>query len=199
VKPLILFVRHGETDANRAGVLVGRSDYGLTAGGRQASRAVGRALAQSGAGKLLSSPLRRAVDSAVVIGKACNLDPEIDERLVEMEYGEWEGRRPRDVAEADWEKWRANVDFRPPGGESLREVFDRVSSFCDDMLDNRSEGIVIAVSHVTPIKAAIAWALQAGPEMTWRMHLSLSSISRIYERDGSPFVVSFNETVPAQS
>jgi len=199
VKPLILFVRHGETDANRAGVLVGRSDYGLTAGGRQASRAVGRALAQSGAGKLLSSPLRRAVDSAVVIGKACNLDPEIDERLVEMEYGEWEGRRPRDVAEADWEKWRANVDFRPPGGESLREVFDRVSSFCDDMLDNRSEGIVIAVSHVTPIKAAIAWALQAGPEMTWRMHLSLSSVSRIYERDGSPFVVSFNETVPAQS
>lgn len=198
MRPLILFVRHGETDANRAGVLVGRSDFGLTAGGRQASRAVGRMLANAGAAKLLASPLRRAIDSAVVIGKACNLDPEIDERLIEMEYGEWEGRRPRDVAKADWEKWRANVDFRPPGGESMREVFDRVTSFCDEMLDQRSDGIVIAVSHVTPIKCAVAWALQAGPEMTWRMHLSLSSISRVYERDGLPFVASFNETAQPQ-
>lgn len=194
-----MFVRHGETDANRAGVLVGRADFGLTAGGRQASRAVGRSLAKVGAAALLSSPLRRSVDSAVVIGKACMLDPEIDERLVEMDYGEWDGRRPRDVADADWERWRANVDFRPPGGESLREVHERVSSFCEEMLDQRSQGTVIAVSHVTPIKCAIAWALNAGPEMTWRMHLSLSSISRVYERDGSPFVVSFNETVQLQS
>lgn len=195
---MILFVRHGETDANRAGVLVGRSEFGLTAGGRQASRAVGRTLARVGAAKLLASPLRRAVDTAVVIGKACNLDPEIDDRLTEMEYGEWEGLRPRDVTAAQWNEWRASPDYRPPGGESMREVFQRVSSLCDELLEQRDQGLVIAVSHVSPIKSAIAWALQAGPDMTWRMHLSLSSISRIYEQDGHPFLVSFNETVQLQ-
>ena len=194
MKPFLIFVRHGETDANRAGVLVGHSDYPLTAGGRQASRASGRALGHLGASQLLSSPLRRAVGTAVVVGKAVNLDPEIDDRLTELDYGEFEGLRPRDVSLEQWAAWRNNLDFRPPGGETMREVSTRVASLCDELLERRAEGPFILVSHVSPIKCAIAWALQCPADITWRMHLSLSSISRIYEREGEPTLLSFNET-----
>ncbi len=196
MKPFLTFVRHGETDANRAGVLVGHSEYKLTAEGRKASRAVGRELGRGGnqASELFTSPLLRAVDTAVLIGKTIALEPEIDERLVEVNYGEYEGRRPRDVPDSEWSAWRSSLDFRPPGGESFREVSARVVDFCNELLDRRDEGPFVAISHVSPIKCAIAWALQLEADVMWRLHLSLSSVSRIYETDGVPHLVSFNET-----
>jgi broad specificity phosphatase PhoE len=53
---------------------------------------------------------------------------------------------------------------------------------------------VVAVSHVTPIKAAVAWALDVGDEVSWRMHLALASITRIELRLGRPCLLSYDET-----
>jgi broad specificity phosphatase PhoE len=53
---------------------------------------------------------------------------------------------------------------------------------------------VVAVTHVTPVKAAVAWALGVGDEIAWRMHLSLASITRLGQRRGRPYLLSFNET-----
>ena len=79
----------------------------------------------------------------------------------------------------------------PPGGESLEVVADRIASFCDEWLDDR---VVVAVSHVSPIKAAAAWALGVDGTVAWRMFLGLASITRVGRGRTSPVLLSFNET-----
>jgi broad specificity phosphatase PhoE len=186
---VIAFVRHGETPPNRAGLLLGRSDAALTDHGRVQSERLAKVLAGSGVERVLTSPLRRARDTAAPIAAACDQAVEVDERLIEIDYGEWEGRPFGDLEPGVVTRWRGDGSFAPPGGESLEVVAERVASFCEEWLDDR---VVVAVSHVSPIKAAVTWALRVGPELAWRMRLDVASITRIAP---GPVLLSFNESV----
>jgi broad specificity phosphatase PhoE len=85
--------------------------------------------------------------------------------------------------------------FAPPGGESLEAVTARVVDFCTERVEQWRDGDVVAVSHVSPIKSAVCWALGVDERVTWRMQLGLASITRIGAgRDGGPHLYSFNET-----
>jgi broad specificity phosphatase PhoE len=96
------------------------------------------------------------------------------------------------VSPAEWAHWREDVSFAPPGGESLVSVAARVGQFCSDRL--QPDRTIVAVSHVSPIKAAVAWSLGIGEEATWRMFLDVASVTRIGRRaDGSPFLVGYND------
>jgi len=185
---VIAFVRHGETPPNRAGLLLGRSDAALTDRGRAQAERLAEALAGLEVARVITSPLRRARDTAAPIAAACGEAVEVDQRLVEIDYGEWEGRPLADLDREVVARWRRDGGFAPPGGESLEVVADRVASFCDETLDDR---VVVAVSHVSPIKAAVTWALRVPPELAWRMRLEVASITRI---DRGPVLLSFNET-----
>ncbi len=190
---MIAFVRHGETATNRAGLLLGRADPPLTETGRAQANAVGAALA-AGAAPLavVTSPLQRAVETATAIASHFELDIERDERLIELDYGDWDERGFGDVPADELRAWRADPTFAPPGGESLVAVQERTAECAAELLERAGDGLVVAVSHVSPIKAAIAWALQVGPEIAWRMRLDLGSITRI---DKGPSLLTFNETV----
>ena len=185
---MIAFVRHGETPPNRAGVLLGRSDVALTDHGRGQAKRVAEALAGLGVEHVLTSPLRRACDTAAPIAAACGRAVEVDERLIEIDYGEWEGLTFADLAPDVVERWRRDAGFVPPGGESLEVVAGRMASFCDEWVDER---VIVAVSHVSPIKAAVTWTLRVPPERAWRMRLDVASVTRIGR---GPVLLSFNET-----
>ena len=185
---MIAFVRHGETPPNRAGLLLGRSDAALTEHGRAQAERLAKTLAGLGVERVLTSPLRRARDTAAPIAAACDRTVEVDERLVEIDYGEWEGSPFGDLDPAVVTRWRREGSFAPPGGESLEVVAGRVAGFCQEWLDDR---FVVAVSHVSPIKAAVTWTLRVPPELAWRMRLDVASITRI---GGGPVLLSFNET-----
>jgi broad specificity phosphatase PhoE len=190
---MISFVRHGETALNRDGRLQGRvdselSDKGLEQAARLASRFKATAVT-----RLIASPLLRARQTAAAIAEVCGVAVEIDERLVELDYGEWDGRALAEMRPTRDATSFADPSFSPPGGESLLDVSARVASFCADRLvaDQR----VLAVSHVSPIKAAVAWALGVDERATLRMQLVLASITNIGARpDGTGYLVSFNET-----
>ena len=186
---MIAFVRHGETPPNRAGLLLGRSDAALTEQGRAQAERLAKTLAGLGVERVLTSPLRRTRDTAAPIAAACDRSVEVDERLIEVDYGEWEGSPFGDLDADVVARWRRDGSFAPPGGESLAVVADRVASFCDEWLDER---VVVAVSHVSPIKAAVTWTLRVPPELAWRMRLDVASITRI---GPAPVLLSFNETV----
>ena len=64
---------------------------------------------------------------------------------------------------------------------------------CDDLAPVAIEGHVVVVTHVSPIKAAVAWALDAGDELAWRMYVGLASITRIGVSERGPLLRSFNE------
>jgi broad specificity phosphatase PhoE len=189
---VIIFVRHGQTEVNREGRLQGRLDAPLTALGREQARHVATGLAGSAATAVVTSPLRRAADTAHEIASVLGVEVELDDRLVEVDYGEWDGRKFSEVAPEEWGRWRDDVAFVPPGGESLLTVATRVGDFCSARL--RGDRTIVAVSHVSPIKAAVVWALGISEEATWRMHLDVASVTRIGRRgDGPPFLAGYND------
>ena len=87
--------------------------------------------------------------------------------------------------------------FTPPGGESLVEVGERVRPACDELVDTALEqGTVLVVSHVSPIKAAVLWALGIDDRHVWRTRLDTASVSVIDVDRGQPVLSGFNITVP---
>jgi broad specificity phosphatase PhoE len=192
---VIVLVRHGQTDTNRAGRLLGRADPPLNDTGRAQAGALAVALDRAGPARaVVSSPLRRAMQTAEAIAAPWGLEVEVDDRLVEMDYGEWDGRALTDVSADDWRRWRDDPDFAPPGGEGLGAVYARACACAPDLLARATDGDVVAVSHVSPIKAAVAWALGAGPDVTWRLRLDVASITRIASGPAGPTLVTYNET-----
>jgi broad specificity phosphatase PhoE len=188
---MIAFVRHGQTAVNRAGQLQGRVDTELTDLGREQATRLGVRFATEKVSRVYASPLRRAVDTAACIAEAHQLPVDTDERLVELDYGDWDQRGLRDIPAETWAAWRADPTFAPPRGESLLHVTARIVDFCREHLD---EDLVVAVSHVSPIKAAVCWALGVDERASWRMFLDLGSVSRIGARDdGPPYLLSYNE------
>ncbi len=195
---MLILVRHGESTANAEGRLLGRLDAPLTPRGLAQARALAPLV--SGASRLLSSPLGRAVDTATALGTG--LPVEIDERWVEMDYGEFDGMVLGDVPGEVWQRWRSDLSYRPPGGESLAEAGARVRAACEELFGREgwgarsTEGHVVVVSHVSPIKAATCWALGLGDEGAWRLYLGTGSVTRLAWGSGGPVLNQFNEAPP---
>jgi broad specificity phosphatase PhoE len=189
---VIAFTRHGQTAHNRDGRLQGRVDLPLSELGAEQAAALARQFEAAPVARVVSSPLQRAAATATTIAAPHGLAVEIDERLVELDYGEWDGRPLRDVPVESWAKWRSDPKFAPPGGERLTDVTARIANFT---VEANTDDFVVAVSHVSPIKAAICVALDVDERATWRMQLDVASVCRLGRRpDGSPFLLSYNET-----
>lgn len=195
---MLILARHGRTAANAQRLLLGRMDLPLDELGVQQAAAVGAALRKPGAlpVRIVASPLGRAVETARAIADACGLDDvETDDRWLEVDYGEFDGEPLADVPGEVWQHWRSDTSWTPPGGESLADVGVRVRGACEDLAGDASTGDVIVVSHVSPIKAAVAWAVGTGDQTAWRLFCDVASISRVRTRDdGHPTLVSWNET-----
>ncbi len=187
---MILFVRHGETEANKQRLALGRADPSLTEDGTAQAEALARRLQSEDIAIVRASPLLRARATAAPIAAALGAEVVIDDRLIELDYGEWDTTSFKDLPPADLVRWRSDPLFAPPGGESLRAVTLRIADFCTELLAGPK---AIAVSHVSPIKAAVSWALGASEELGWRMFLDLASITRIAGRDGTPSLVGYND------
>src|SRR6202171_2382184 len=110
---MLYVVRHGETAPNAAGLLLGRSDPRLTERGR--TQAAGLAATLPAPDRVVSSPLRRARETAAAFGRTV----EVDDRWIELDYGRLEGTDPASVPTEVWAQWRANPDYAPGGGEPL--------------------------------------------------------------------------------
>jgi broad specificity phosphatase PhoE len=193
---VLILVRHGESTGNAAGLLLGRIDAPLTERGLAQAQTLGDSL--SGITRVISSPLERARDTAAALD--LGLPIEIDERWVELDYGEFDGQPLGSVPSEVWRRWRSDPHYRPPGGETLAEAGVRVRSACEELFadgdgaDARA-GDVVVVSHVSPIKAAVCWAMGLGDEGAWRLYLATASITRIaWGAGATPVLQRFNET-----
>ena len=142
--PVLYYIRHGETDFNRQGRLQGRRDTVLNAHGRQQAAECGVLLHDLFARdhrrpqdfKYVASPLKRARETMEIVRATLGLQPhdyEVDARLIEIAYGEWEGLTLQEIetqnasvlSARERDKW----DFAPPGGESYRELADRIGKW----------------------------------------------------------------------
>jgi broad specificity phosphatase PhoE len=190
----LVFVRHGQTDANRNGVLLGRLDPPLNDAGREQATAVAARVSRLEPVRVMTSPLVRAVETAEIVASACaRREIEVDARLIEVDYGEYDGLPLGELPEDLVWKWRNEADFAPPGGESLASVGKRMGEYTREVLDTLADGPVAAVSHVSPIKAAVLWALGLPDLYAWRLRLDNASVTRLAPGPDGPVLLSFNE------
>jgi probable phosphoglycerate mutase len=211
---MLILARHGQSQANADGLLVGRIDSPLTELGRRQAVALGEALAMSPDAplRIVTSPLERAMQTAEAIAKAFGTPGRsrsqspsgaslkgasprviVDDRFVELDYGELDGMAISELPPGLFIRWSAETTWRPPGGETLVEVRERVIAACEELAEEAAHRDVVVVSHVSPIKSAVIWALRGEPEVSWRLSLSVASITQI-ATDGplGPSLVSFN-------
>lgn len=172
---LIAFLRHGRTAWNAEARFQGRTDIPLSDEGRKALAGL-RLPAELAGARCHVSPLVRARETASMLGLGDAVEP----RLIEMSFGRYEGRT-RDELRADPEEGMAaneaqGLDFRPPGGETPREVQARLAPWLDELAE--AGGRHVAVTHKAVIRAALALAydwpmLGRAPEkLDWsRLHL----------------------------
>jgi probable phosphoglycerate mutase len=183
---VIHLVRHGRTEANAGGRLQGRLDLPIDELGRAQAAALVVALPR--VDRVISSPSLRACQTAAALG----LEFELDERWLEMDFGEFDGVVMNDLAPDLLRKWMTDADFAPVGGESLRMLAKRVHDACDELLMAARTQEIVVVTHATPIKVAMAWALGVDASIVWRSHIDPASITSVMVRDRGPALSSFN-------
>ncbi len=191
---MIVLARHGESVTNAAGLLVGRSDPPLTAHGERQARALADLL--EGVAAAWTSPLERARATAALA--APHVEAEVRESFIEVDYGELEGQPLHTLRAEQWRDFETDHTTRLGGGESLASVDERVHAELDALLAdpgsllNSNDRHLLIVSHVSPIKSAVAWALGVGGAVAWRTRLFNGSATTIGTRHGTPALVHFN-------
>ena len=191
---VIVFIRHGQTTTNALGLLVGRGDPALTVLGERQARSLGDAL--ESVHEVWTSPLSRARRTAELAWP--HLTPFVREEFIEVDYGRWDGRPVSDVTGEKWRALEEQHDLAFDEGESLADVDRRVHGALDEVLGDdasylhRAHEHLAIVSHVSPIKSALTWALGVAGSVAWRTRLDNASMTMISVRAGTPSLVHFN-------
>lgn len=194
-----LLLRHGQTAMSVARLYSGRSNPELSELGEKQAAAAARRLAQTGGiDAIVSSPLTRTMQTAEAAATALGMKVRVIDDLIETDFGLWDGKSFSEAHEQDPElhtKWLTDSSVAPPGGESLQTVNRRVKKARESLQREYGAANVLVVSHVTPIKAIMRQALDAGPSFFQKAHLDLASLSiaEFYE-DGPTCVRLFNDT-----
>lgn len=193
-----LLLRHGQTALSVEKRFSGIGDQALTPLGREQAVAAASRLATSGASAVVSSPLRRARETAELVGRSLGLQVAVEEGLRETDFGDWEGYTFAEVRQKwprELDAWLADHAVPPPFGESFDATATRVRQARDRVLAAYGGQTVVLVSHVTPIKTLLRFALDAPPGALYRMHLDLACLSEVrWFADGPAVVRSLNDT-----
>lgn len=161
----LLLIRHAPTTWNEAKRIQGRTDEPLSEAGR-AQAARWRLPPCFGAFSWMTSPLTRCRQTAQLMGA---VDTVADGRLIEMAWGEWEGRTlealRRELGSAMTENEARGLDFTPPGGESPRMVQNRLRPLLAEIADCARPRV--AVTHRGVIRAVLSlatgWDMEGKP------------------------------------
>lgn len=191
---MLVVVRHGRTPANAQGRLLGRLDPDLDEVGIAQARAVAEWIGP--VDRVVTSPLLRARRTAEAFADSGADEIEVDERWIELDYGELDGLPVGEVPAPTWEQLRGDPHWTPPGGESLAALHQRVADALDELLVTAREADIVVVTHVSPIKAVLSWVLGADHQVAFRARVGQPSITRLEMGPAGPVLHGFNETPP---
>jgi probable phosphomutase (TIGR03848 family) len=191
----VLLVRHGQTPTTGS-TLPGRAKgLHLADAGRDQAVAVAERIADlKRVDAVYASPLERTRETAAPIARARDLKVVADRGLLECDFGEWTGRSLKELMKLP--AWRTvqryPSGFRFPGGESFTEMQVRMTGALQRLAAAHLGGVVVAVSHADPIKAAVADALGTHLDLFQRIVVSPCSVTAIAYGDGGPTVLTVN-------
>jgi broad specificity phosphatase PhoE len=181
-------VRHGEHVLRDRGILAGRTPgVGLSTTGRAEIAATAEILAGEDIAALYASPLERTRESAEILAARLGLPVRCRDDLIELDFGEWTGLTFDEVRrDPRWEAWRACRSMAAiPGGESMRQVQQRIMNALVTLEREHPGAVLVAVSHGDVIRAALLYALGMPLDLYARIEIGLASLSTIeFDRSG---------------
>ena len=190
---MIYIIRHGQTEMNQANVLQGRSNFPLNEkGAAQAESAAKRLKDQKIVfDKMYSSPLIRAVQTAKIVGGEL-LPLVVDERLIEMDYGPYEGM---DLKKPAPEVLHFFSDFQnnpaPEGMEPLDEVVKRSGEFLEEIKEEAEKYTILISTHAIAMKGLLEYLTPDSNGAYWSKYIGNCEVYSAEVKDGV-------YTVPAQ-
>ena len=191
----MILVRHGQTPTTGS-VLPGRAaGLHLAEAGTAQAEAVAERLGElDRVDAVYTSPLERTRETAKPIARARGLRARVERGLLECDFGEWTGRSLKELGKlAEWTTvQRYPSGFRFPGGESFSEMQARITGAVARLVERHRGGVVVAVSHADPIKAAVASALGTHLDLFQRIAVSPCSISAVSYGTTGPMVLTVN-------
>ena len=191
----LMLVRHAATE-HSGRRFSGRNELPLSELGEQQAAALARR-AFPDVAAVVSSPQKRARQTATLIADALGVELSTNDGLVETDFGAWEGLT-FDEVQRGWPieltAWLSNSNATPPDGESFSAVAARVRRSRDELIAKHLGSTVVVVTHVTPIKTLLRLALDAPVITMSRLHLDTASLSIVdYYADGTPSVRLVND------
>lgn len=184
----LYLVRHGETEWTRERRHTGRTDVPLTAGGEAEARALGRLLAGVRVGRVLSSPLRRALLTARLAGFGERV--ETSDALLEWDYGAYEGRTTAQIRQErpDWDLFRDGC----PGGEVIGQVAERARPLVAKLREAGEDAMLFGHGHALRV-LAVVW-LGAPLDTARHLVLSTGSVSLLGSEHDWPAILRWNQS-----
>jgi phosphoserine phosphatase len=194
----ILLVRHGHVEGINPERFRGRADLPLTATGKAQTQAVAQRIASRWSPKkVYASPLSRCVETANAIANACRVDSERLEGLIDIDYGEWQGRSYEEMSKADptlFGSWFVTPHLiRFPGGESLQDLVARSAEAVRMILNRHPDETVVLVSHDSTNRAILLQMVDQPLSAYWKLAQDPCCLNEIDVAKGQVRVLRVNE------
>ena len=195
----LILVRHGQTAWNRPERFRGRSDLPLDETGQAQAQAAGRHIAARwSVAAVYASPLPRALQTAAAIAVACGLTVQPLPGIVDVDYGDWQGLSPEEVAQRDPEQYRlwlsAPQRARIPGGESLPAVRRRAFAALRQVAARHDGQTIVLVSHLVICRLLLLAVLGLPTARYWRIRQDTAAINVLEYAEGQFTLVTLNDT-----
>jgi len=195
---IIYLIRHGETAWNVEEVFRGHTDVPLNARGLRQAQAAARALAGEPICAVYTSPLQRASTTAAAIAAGHGLEVRIEPRLIDLRFGEWEGKALSQVREG-WPEvfaqWERNPELAQiPGGEGLADVRARAAAAVEDLACAHGGETIAVVTHRVLTKVLLCYVLGLDDSRFWQIRQDTACINRIERSPQRWVVASMNDT-----
>jgi alpha-ribazole phosphatase len=188
----LVLVRHGEVECDERS-LHGHIDVPLSAEGEKTLRAVGKRLAGGNFSAIYSSDLSRSVTSAELIAAHHDLTPAQNPAFRELNMGIWDGETMSKIWEDHSEKlkewWKDPANFRPPEGENLNELRERVVPALKEVLENHQGETICLAAHAGVNRVVLFEALGLGLDRFYTVSQDYGCVNRLrYFSDGRAVV-----------
>ena len=194
---MIIFLRHGQAENNIKKILAGRSPgVNLTETGIEQAEQSGRMLKKLNISAIYSSSIDRAKQTADIVGKHCDLEVVIDDRLIELDMGKFT-KMPYDEIFARHGNvflkfYEGSEEVSKNGVETFSQVQKRIFEMVDFVIDKHKNENIVLVTHMDPIKAMIGKTLSLKPEVLFELIIANASLNIFKNHDQKIYLTGIN-------
>ncbi len=199
---MIIFLRHGQADNNTKKILAGRSPgINLTTVGIEQAEQAGKMLKSLDISAIYSSPIDRALQTAEIVGKHCDLKVKKDDRLLELDMGKFTMMPYNEIftkhGNVFLKFYQGSEEVSENGVETFARVEERVSKMVEYVVNEHKEKNVVLVTHMDPIKAMIGKVLSLKPEILFELIIANASLN-IFKNNDQKFYLTAINALPSE-